>query len=151
MQSWGKCWWVGRKFSLCMNRISQRVLLILLCLSNLCLWKTWGERRGIMPLLATALKIEAPWVSCDALVRETLFIPTLGSGTKSSGTKACSLSQPLPVPGLPKTLLMQGGPQLEILACCRGKKWYCAWKYVREAHITSAKREVPCGRGPGPA
>ena len=22
---------------------------------------------------------------------------------------------------------------------------------VREAHITSAKREVPCGRGPGPA
>ena len=23
--------------------------------------------------------------------------------------------------------------------------------YVREAHITSARREVPCGRGPGPA
>ena len=34
------------------------------------------------------------------------------------------------------------------------KKNLCARSahhHVREAHITSAKREVPCGRGPGPA
>ena len=26
-----------------------------------------------------------------------------------------------------------------------------SYSHVCEAHITSAKREVPCGRGPGPA